>query len=399
MNSITEKFKSNRRLINIAKFVLIFIILKAISWVLAQFIFMIPIYIFQIPYFIISDYTLICTIIIMVCILAKERIGREKIADLELSESGDLIANEELTEMKFMRKKILNTKLIGNIILLPAVPLIIYCFISQNTAVVIITNILMLVGIYVRIVTVSSLSKEYSAKFKSAFVLPELKKNFDNLTYEPDKFFGYDMYNFAGVFEDINSIWGNDFTEADYRGIHFQMSDSRADEITTHTYQDKDGNTKTKEKIRKIFSGKVFSFKSKENYRDAIYILKKDFKNTAFNKSISDIFKKNSYQDMEKISTELDNFNQRFNIFSDNPQEAMRVLTPQAIESIFYVDNLMNKPLMFIFKESSIYIFIDYLGEDTFDASTKRTPSEEKRKLQIDINLIKGFLETMYFKK
>ena len=100
----------------------------------------------------------------------------------------------------------------------------------------------------------------------------------------------------------------------------------------------------------------------------------------------------------QRVETELAAFGERFEVFAHDPRDAMRVMTAQMIEGMYYLDRKLNVPLAFHFENGEIFVFIA-LRRDAFDVSGKKTLLEERKLLEEDISLITGFLDTMYFKE
>ena len=97
------------------------------------------------------------------------------------------------------------------------------------------------------------------------------------------------------------------------------------------------------------------------------------------------------------METELAAFEERFGVFAHDPLDAMRIMTPQMIEGIYFLDQKLDVPLAFRFKNGEMFVFMA-LTRDAFDVSGEKTLLEERELLEGDISLIMGFLDTMYFR-
>ena len=99
----------------------------------------------------------------------------------------------------------------------------------------------------------------------------------------------------------------------------------------------------------------------------------------------------------QRVETELAAFEERFGVFAHDPLDAMRIMTPQMIEGIYFLDQKLDVPLAFRFKNGEMFVFMA-LTRDAFDVSGEKTLLEERELLEGDISLIMGFLDTMYFR-
>ena len=100
----------------------------------------------------------------------------------------------------------------------------------------------------------------------------------------------------------------------------------------------------------------------------------------------------------QQVETELAAFEERFVVFAHDPLDAMRIMTPQMIEGIYFLDQKLDVPLAFRFKNGEMSVFMA-LTRDAFDVSGEKTLLEEQKLLEGNIRLIKGFLDTMYFRR
>lgn len=227
-----------------------------------------------------------------------------------------------------------------------------------------------------------SMKREYEATFKEVVVAPELAKTFDNLVYEPHGVFDAETLRDLGFFTRFSGVAGSDRITAEYKGIRFVQSDISLLE------QGRGGADRETAQQVSLFNGRVMRFAFAESFSGPVQVVRRDFAQAQVTGE------RGAWQPVE---TELAELGEDYRIFALNPLDAMRVLTPQMIEGIFYLDKAVRVPLAFYFTGNFMYAFLA-LTRDAFDVSRKKTLLEEREFLQKDITLVTDFLETMYFR-
>ena len=227
------------------------------------------------------------------------------------------------------------------------------------------------------------IKRKYNQSFKENIVKAELAKVLDNLHYEPGAMLEGDALINLNFFRNADRFSGNDLIIADYKGIHFSQCDMRVSE----QYQVVEkGETRTR--WRDIFRGRAMQFTLESLVEGKVRVVKRNF----------DAAKAATPADgWQKVETELDEFNTLFDVYAENPLDAMAILTPQMIEGIFFLCKALDFPVAFHFHENTMYAFMQ-LAHETFDVSHKKTLLEERAILERDIALVTGFFDIMYFK-
>jgi hypothetical protein len=233
-----------------------------------------------------------------------------------------------------------------------------------------------------------AITRQYNERFKEDLVKAELTKALDNLQYDPDGMLDREAIANLDFFRNADGIGGNDLITADYNGIHFSQCDMNVRERYQVTVSDSEGRLSTETRWRDIFKGRAMQFAFAGRFRGTVHVVKRDF--GAAKVTASD-------GGWQKVETELDEFNRLFEVYAEDPLDAMTVLTPQMIEGIFFFSKALDVPSAFHFQENTMYAFME-LAHDTFDTSHKRTLLEERKLLERDIALVTGFFDVMYFK-
>lgn len=235
----------------------------------------------------------------------------------------------------------------------------------------------------------SSITRRYNAAFKENFVKVELTKTFDNLHYAPQETLDRESIRGLRFFRAFDRYTGNDLISAGYKGLHFAQCDMGVEEHYTVTVQDSNGNTRTEDRWRDIFRGRAMRFDFADAFRGRVQVVSKDFTGAGV---------KPSSGEWQTVETELAEFGKYFEVYAQDPLDAMAVLTPQMIEGIFYLKKALDVPTALYFTGNAMFVFMA-LNREAFDVSGKNTLLEETRLLERDIALMTGFMDVMYFKR
>lgn len=231
------------------------------------------------------------------------------------------------------------------------------------------------------------LKSRYSRDFKEKVVRAGLEKIFENFSFQPDGGLGEDVLRSSELLPSGRTDC-HDLITARYRGLDFSQCDIRI--------QDGSGGVSTTEDSREgsravpadVFQGRVMRFAADPPVSGPVLVVRRDFSAARV------LSNPGSWQQVE---TELAAFEERFVVFAHDPLDAMRIMTPQMIEGIYFLDQKLDVPLAFRFKNGEMSVFMA-LTRDAFDVSGEKTLLEERELLEGDIRLIKGFLDTMYFR-
>lgn len=223
--------------------------------------------------------------------------------------------------------------------------------------------------------------------FKKNHVEGELRQAFDVTRYEPGHCpWTDDALRALECFKSFDAFYGSDFLEAAYQGKPFTRSDLTLQEEEEYEEEDEDGNKTTHTRMASFFHGCVLTFLFAEAFESEVRIVSKNF---------------DGYESAgrwDKVETELEAFNERFRVGAKDPVHALKILTPQMILGIFSMHEAVQAPLLAIFKERRLHVFINS-GRDAFELSGLRGMERQMDLLRQDIGCITNFMDTMYFKK
>ena len=234
------------------------------------------------------------------------------------------------------------------------------------------------------------LKSRYSLDFKEKLVRTELEKVFDNLSYKPEADIRNTPLLSQGILAPFSTVRCNDLIAASYHGIDFMQCDIRIQDteeaVTTGEDGNETGTCERREILTDVFCGRLMRFAQGSAARGPVQVMRYDF-------SADSLLQKQ----WQRVETELAAFEERFRVCAEDPLDAMRIMTPQMIEAIYYLDQKLDVPLLFHFENGEMLVFIAQ-PRDAFEVSGGKTLLEEKELLKKDIALVTGFLDTMYFK-
>ncbi len=241
------------------------------------------------------------------------------------------------------------------------------------------------------------LSGKANRLFREKYVLSLLTERFENLKYDRNGRFGRELFQELRVMERIYSVDGNDWIEADYKGIHFVSADCRAFQTSLlDGIAAIGGNAALALTDEGCFNGRIFHFRFARSFGNGLQIITPDFMHAVFSRGWPG---QSVPLGWERVETELYEFNRYFDVYAPAAPAALEILKPQVIEAVALVRRLTTLPLLFCFKNQDLYLFID-CGRDMFDLTNKsgRSSVEEYDKLKADVATVTAFLDTMYLK-
>lgn len=231
------------------------------------------------------------------------------------------------------------------------------------------------------------LRSRYSRDFKEKVVRAGLEKVFENLSFQPDGGPGEDILRSSELLPS-GRIDCHDLIAARYRGLDFSQCDIRIQDGSGGVSTTEDSREGSREVPADVFQGRVMRFAADPPVSGSVLVVRRDFSAARL------LSNPGSWQ---RVETELAAFEERFGVFAHDPLDAMRIMTPQMIEGIYFLDQKLDVPLAFRFKNGEMFVFMA-LTRDAFDVSGEKTLLEERELLEGDISLIMGFLDTMYFR-
>lgn len=161
-----------------------------------------------------------------------------------------------------------------------------------------------------------------------------LGEYFDDFTYEPEGYFNEHLFDDVDMaLPGYNRLSANDFITATYKDHKLKICDLTLEEV----YNDgKHTHTTT------VFQGPFIEATYDKDIKIPVTVAKDKF--TLFKKS---------------IDTESEEFNNRFNVYSDSEHDAFFILTPHMMERVAKVNDLAGDDIFINFNIGKLYFAID----------------------------------------
>lgn len=183
--------------------------------------------------------------------------------------------------------------------------------------------------------------KNHKKNFKKIIINENLKRIFAQIEYQPDKGFPKEMFEDIDMIKMGNIYSSEDYIKATYNGVNFEQADvcimNRGRKITI-TY----------------FQGRWIIFEFNKIFNGRIQIKEKDFYSAT---NTGGLF--SDSPKMEKVKMEDIEFNEKFDVFSSDGQEAYYIMTPQMINRIKTLKEKINNPIVLCFVDNKLHVGID----------------------------------------
>lgn len=193
-------------------------------------------------------------------------------------------------------------------------------------------------------------TKKYKDSVKKVINSLVFEKMFENVSFTPETGISRTELKTIELIPFGNRYSSNDLLKGRKDGVDF----SRADVWTYTERTDSDGNTTT----NTDFKGQVYKF---DFHKDTInYVQIKD------KKFLSGIFKGHKLQNVHKITFEDERFNERFDVYTNDEEEAFYVFTPHFMEKMMNLKEKFHSRLSVVVTKGVIYIAAN-TGGDAFE--------------------------------
>lgn len=245
------------------------------------------------------------------------------------------------------------------------------------------TPIILVLDLVVYVIVYSFIKKSYSKQVKEKILVEELRKEFDNVSYDCDHGFSREQLADTELMSMGNRFSSNDYISGYYKGVSFEQSDVL---IQQHTQSGKSSHTVT------LFQGRwiVYSF----NKRFTGYLQVRSNENRVFRNGKPVRFFSDR-PDTRKIQLESEEFNQAFNIYASDEHEAYYILTPHFMEKMLSLVRETEGNVVFGFIDQQLHVTI-YNNKDAFEPALF-SPLDETyiQEIHQDIQLIKSIVDEL----
>lgn len=232
-----------------------------------------------------------------------------------------------------------------------------------------------------------SIKKEYVTVYKNLLVRTALESVFDDFKFYPSLGISENEIRFTNMMQLGNRYQSEDYIKGIYKGVPFEQSDVLIQNVTST------GKTTT---TITYFEGRWMIFEFNKDFRCDLQVREKGF---SYSKKKSGLFTA-SQEKRQKIEFEDINFNNSFNVYGQDNQEAFYLLTPQIMEAMCDLSHRTNGKIMFCFVHNKLHVAVN-TGKDSFEPPIFRNIDiqAECTKISDEINLITQFIELLNLDK
>ena len=294
--------------------------------------------------------------------------------------------NKSVEEIERLRIKAANIIKIGSIISVGlAIVVALSAVISGNFFSLPLAFGILIIGIIVTMVFSNKPSKEFKLAYKNTFVLQSLKSVFDDLEYNPERGFDYNVIKNTGMMYMGDRYSSNDYVKGKYKNINVEQADVHIEEQVTTT--DSDGNTTTH--YETLFMGQWMIFDFNKRFSANVQVCGKGFYNAKRGNWGSSLkYKKVEMEDAE--------FNKMFRVYAMDAHEAFYILTPSLMDRIKKLSNSIKGSILLCFVDNKLHVGISN-NKDAFEASLFKKLDESKiiSNISSEIKLITNFVDEL----
>lgn len=243
-----------------------------------------------------------------------------------------------------------------------------------------------IVAIVVYTLLTHKVRAEYTANYKSYFVLRSLVTRFEDLKYQPEYGIPESVIGSTGMMYTGDRYHSNDYISGKYKGIPFEQSDVHIEEERETT--DSDGHTQRY--YVTIFLGRWMIFDFNKEFKANIQICQKRFAGSKH----GGLFSKTKYN---KVKMESEEFNKEFRVYAVNDHDAFYVITPSLMERLQGLTKSIKGSFLFCFVNNKLHVGLNN-NKDSFEPKSSFFKIKEEKVLSEvtgDIDVITKFVEDL----
>lgn len=185
--------------------------------------------------------------------------------------------------------------------------------------------------------------KKLSIYFKTNFVKDVVHEEYPHLAFDPYRGFPKETVYDSKVLRKEDRYSSEDYLAGEIQGYFFESADVHLQDVRST------GKTTT---VVTVFQGRFFIFDAKKFFSKEIYVFPRQFLSRWL-------------PHLEKVELESIEFNQTYNVYTEDKHSAYLLLKPVFLEKLIEFRNIAHR-VMFGFKKDKIYIAVD-TRKDTFD--------------------------------
>lgn len=223
---------------------------------------------------------------------------------------------------------------------------------------------------------VQKLRREMKELYKDAFVKEPLMNNFENVHYEPNGGFLRENIEAFQLCEMGNSFWSEDYIQATYRGVNFEVAEVNMREV------DKSSDSN---RVETYFEGRMMVFHFPNKLVSSVSVFSRKFKHRPLSRREAK---------ETKVELEMVQFNNDFDVYSETQQDAFYLITPHFMERLQFLAGRYESIAMHVVG-NRVFLGFNEPGKKIFDANIevgKLDIDQEMSKVQAEIDDIKTFI-------
>ena len=216
--------------------------------------------------------------------------------------------------------------------------------------------------------------RDFNSFFKQSYVMPLIQNSgcFRDLSYSPRGGFSYNEIRDSAVVASGEARYyhSEDMLSGNYQGIKFQYADVK----TRHMV-----SSGKRREVRTIFEGQVMRFATFDETKRSVghlQIFQKEF--------LSNV---KGWTAQNRIETENEAFNRRFQVYSADPHSAFYILTPRMMEQILRFADEVKEQVSITFNGRVLYVAITRT-RNMFDGYIDTPLAEQTADIRQDIQLL-----------
>lgn len=239
--------------------------------------------------------------------------------------------------------------------------------------------ILMVIDIVAILIIYQSIKKKYVLAYKEICLKDMLAQEFDDLRVHFEHGFTEDQIREGHLVALYDRFYSDDYISGKLNGISFECSDIHVQDVV------RSGKTTT---VVTRFQGFYVKVPLKKAFRSWIVVREREFLDNGNPRGwFSDM------PELDRLSMEDEQFNQKFSVYASDGAEAFYLLTPRFLEEIKRVEACYEGRCLFGFLNGTLHVAIDS-RKDHFDISLFEKADEIKlNEHDQQIQMIKGIIE------
>lgn len=229
--------------------------------------------------------------------------------------------------------------------------------------------------------------KAFKKHYKDGIVYGIFRENCENVSYLPTEGFTKEMIRETGFMQLGNMYHSEDLISGKYNGVPFRRSDVL---IQDHRSNGKSSYTVT------YFRGRWITLNFNKTFHRDLQLVQKGF---GYSKSKRSFFTKQTER-RHRVEFENVQFNNLFDCYCQDDQEAFYLITPQIMEALMNYTSMSDGKVMIGFRDNIVHVAIEN-GKDTLEPHVMSALSYQTDVLPVksEVNAITDFINMLHLER